>query len=438
MDKPAKSQRRKSWVIQCLAVDGGRLSAIAVCLFGLNLVLLAWTGPFVKQISIIHVLIAIIAGIQGLLAAVLYTLRGYSLRDAPAAVFLFYFLLIPGYSLWVGYPIQDIIRSTVPFLFFPIAYFSVVTWNSSQLRLAILFLTTLSVLISLEVIPFLIGKMTQTDAIYYRLTAYSANAHLPYYIAALAFVGGSINQRLLRVLVYSILLLAILFTKSKGQLGAALFVLISLSILRWRNIQGRWMFATDWKEFGSVVLIVSVMFFGVNFLSSTNIFQGGKIEWSKLFEMDVWTLGMERYSVENFQGETTRFRMLELEEATRLFLDNPVLGVGPGVKFEFESPITKQVVTQRYIHNAPFYFLATGGILGLAVYSLPLIVGMIIAIRKWTDDHIRRITVAITAILLYTLVSANFKSIQVNVLLGLLIGTLTALGESREAALKQK
>ena len=198
------------------------------------------------------------------------------------------------------------------------------------------------------------------------------------------------------------------------------------------------MFATDWKEFGSVVLIVSVMFFGVNFLSSTNIFQGGKIEWSKLFEMDVWTLGMERYSVENFQGETTRFRMLELEEATRLFLDNPVLGVGPGVKFEFESPITKQVVTQRYIHNAPFYFLATGGILGLAVYSLPLIVGMIIAIRKWTDDHIRRITVAITAILLYTLVSANFKSIQVNVLLGLLIGTLTALGESREAALKQK
>ena len=419
---------RKGGILQRFAVDESRLTTVAVGLFGLNLILLALAGPFVRKISTVHLLVATIAGVQGLLAVFLYARRGFFIRDAAVGVFLLYFLLVPGYSLWMGHPAGDIIRGIVPFLFFPLAYFSVVTWNWSQTRLVVLLFAILSVLISLEVVPFLLGKLTQKDP-YYRLTAYSDNAHLPYYIAALALVGGNINRRLFRVLAYSTLLLAILFTKSKGQVGEAFLVLVALSLLRWKYKKRRWPLASDWKEYGSVFVIVSVVFFGVNYLSNTNVFQDGKIEWGGLFDFSR-NLGLERYSVEGLKGLTTQHRMQEFREASKLFLENPVLGAGPGATFEFESPISNQVVTQRYIHNAPFYFLATGGVVGLAVSGLPLVVGMIMAGRAWKNDHARRITVAMFAILLYTLISANFKLIQFNVVLGLLIGALSVLNDT--------
>ena len=133
---------------------------------------------------------------------------------------------------------------------------------------------------------------------------------------------------------------------------------------------------------------------------------------------------LNRFQAASALGETTIQRIEELKQASEAFWGNPWLGDGAGRTFLVNSPVTGYLEYQRYIHNLPAYLLATGGVVGAVAYLcmlFPLFFGVRGSPRLIDAGAVK---LAIVAALLYCVVSATFKSIHLNVFLGILLACI--------------
>ncbi len=397
-----------------MAIDVRTLIAFLFCV---NLALLTISGPFVTKLSAVHILIAGGFLLQLAISVVVYLKHRPSLLTVDIAVLVFaaYMITMPMYSLLVGHSLNDVIRGTIPFLFLPAAYFSVVLLDWRRTRWVLTALFCVGVFVATLVIPFLILRSAGELESINRLTAYSDMAHLPALIISLALLKLVVRNVFFRFFLFGLLILALYETQSKGQLGIGLFVLLAVPwALGWRISMEN---GDMWEWAGYVLLSFLLL--------SILIFYGPSLDNNK--SIDNVGLVKNRYSVESLKGSTTLHRWVEIKKAYNIFSENMVIGAGPGVTFKFLSPVSGGVVEQRYIHNLIFYLLATGGVVGFVLYCAQFFFSLTLEISFQWKEAARYLYLAIAGALMYGMVSATYKSIHMNVFVGVLLGGISVL-----------
>lgn len=369
------------------------------------LLLLLISGPFISEMGPIHLVIAIVVAALLALVIALYVVDGLPLTDVDTSVFQFtvYLLLMSVYSAWIGHDLNDIIRGIIPFLFLPIAYFSIVSLNFRRALLVLRALFYVGVIVSLSVIPFLVLRSTGTLDDVSRLTAYSDMTHIPVILVSLVLMGLMTQRGWWKFALLILFLTALLATESRGQVAIGLMLLLAYPwIGGWGWYSGS-MNSSERRVYIALVMLMPILVIALG---------SGLIE---------------RFSLQNLMGDTTEHRLEEIRVAYRIFMENVLIGYGPGTIFAFVSPVTGSEVEQRYIHNILLYILATGGLLGVVMFGLPFYRSFQLKVPSNARMAARHIRASIVTILLYGLVSATYKSIHVNVMLGMLLGSVTVL-----------
>lgn len=147
-------------------------------------------------------------------------------------------------------------------------------------------------------------------------------------------------------------------------------------------------------------------------------------------------IGLDSNQVpQGIQDENLNARIEEYKKAFVIFLQNPILGAGFGVKHEMlfdmgHGYILKQEV--GYIHNWVLYFLMVGGVVGLLIYSSLLAYPFFNVFKTARSRGYLLIASTVAMLGCYGLFFAVFRLISFNVILALCWGYLLALNKSKD------
>ncbi len=355
------------------------------------LVALFLTGPFIGNgIKVVQLAIPLIAILWFFMISCMVQ-STVPRQTILYMILLTYFTVDLFYSLIVGNDHANAIRSVAPFMAFGIAGLSVSVVSNKDHRLLITGMLIYGILVGLTVIPFFfqsgMGQITTA-----RFTAYSENSHTPILLVALPLTFALVKQRIYQFFIITLLLLAVLLTKSKGQILVGIIVLgASMTCL------GKFRFSKKKFFYG----FLAVVFFGLM------IFVGSKKNG-----------GFSRLDLDHWMGATTFHRIAEIETGLSDFMTSPILGAGAGHLFDLYSPVSDSWEIQNYIHNIIVYMLAKHGVLGFIIFFLPVLRSLSLA--KYHERFGRAAAIGIISIISYGLVSASFKSFQANIFLGIL------------------
>ena len=290
------------------------------------------------------------------------------------------------YSIGLGNDPYETVRSVIPFIWYAGAGLVLLIASRRSQRYFMMAVLFYGLATAIQIVPFLLhyGSNALSSA---RFTSYSVNSHTPIILISIPLCFFLIKPRPARWASLLLLAAAIILTKSKGQIIISVF-LVPLSVLYLGDRTDRW---------GLVALAVALFFV----LLSVHQHQ---------------VMSSLRLSPSGFQGATTLHRLAEIKCSANVFMRYPLLGAGAGEMFSFYSPVTHTVVNQNYVHNIIAYLLSKHGLIGVALYLLPIVY----AFRRFNRGGIVSKTVALSVMgfLAYGLVSASFKSIQANIFLG--------------------
>ncbi|MFA6492784.1 MAG: O-antigen ligase family protein [Patescibacteria group bacterium] len=221
-----------------------------------------------------------------------------------------------------------------------------------------------------------------------------------------------LKQRWWLIALIILLLINFVLTVSRGGYAGLVVSLLVLGafflkkVLTWRNVL-----------IGAVAVVVVV--YGVSFALSkgeyraTNEFLGHV----KLQDLT--------------QGESIQGRLVTFERALRAYDQSPILGIGIGNYGPWAKnyPIVRPKTGWDIVNNEYIEILAETGILGLAAFSLVLVILIFrsfVAFKYAHDIFLKSVLIGLLAALAGILVQYNFMStlyiIHVWILIGILVG----------------
>lgn len=272
------------------------------------------------------------------------------LEPRVKAIALFAGLLFVGTLLaYSAYPSLAGLGQLKSFFFFPILwYFFVVSLLREQNVPRVLAHWRYMLLIAAAVALFsgLFGGFTYD----HRLRAWFDSPNL----LALFLLPGAVlwwsemllspQQRFKTIFFWGIMMFALIFTRSYGVLLAAL---VSSIVLLWISRGYRVSVLISWRKLWAILGVVLLVFVGTEIQTD---------KWTMLFS------GNERSSLES--------RIMIWKAATKMLMDQPVFGIGPG-RFQ-ETYLAYQMYYPPYLewavphpHNLWLAFWLSSGILGL-------------------------------------------------------------------------
>lgn len=380
-------------------------TSVAILLF-FSLVILGFSGPFIENLGIEHLIFSAFFLVSCVAGLPLLFVRSVTATDFWLFAGFVYLVLAIFLSKLLGNSFPAIIRSTIPFIFLPVTYFVVSSLTMKLRKRLLLAIFVFGVFVAFSGLGKIFWNWLN-GAGFMRLTAVSDNSHVPVLLISLAIIPCVVRSKRSVLFFTALLLVAILATQSKGQ------VLVAGLII------GKWVFDRDGGIFGLMDKRWRIVLAGIPLI----VLFGFAI----VLDLSV----LNRFQAASALGETTFQRIEELKQAWDAFLSSPWIGDGAGRTFFVNSPVTGYLERQRYIHNLPAYLLATGGILGVMAYSFMLF--PLFPKGRDSQGSIERgpVRLAIVAALLYCVVSATFKSIHLNVFLGVLLACLAPVAISR-------
>ena len=132
-------------------------------------------------------------------------------------------------------------------------------------------------------------------------------------------------------------------------------------------------------------------------------------------------------------------RLKEYQIAWSMFLDNPVLGAGFGVKhdIDFQTSDGRFIhETVAYVHNWAFYWLMAGGMIGFLIYSSVLFFPILFLSRLPNQKKIKTILIfSIILMCLYANFFAVFRLISFNLFLAFFSGITLLFWSKRNSLL---
>lgn len=152
----------------------------------------------------------------------------------------------------------------------------------------------------------------------------------------------------------------------------------------------------------------------------------GLVAWVELPALSVGGVPMGVYALRRLTDTgTIGERWTEILAALDVWKHSPVLGQGLGFRYESSGVLGYRGESVAYTHNAPAYFLMTGGVVGLLLYA-----GLYVApLRRLFDSRATVWQVAAVGALvclgLYSLTSGAFRLFQFNLILGITLMTAT-------------
>lgn len=208
----------------------------------------------------------------------------------------------------------------------------------------------------------------------------------------LHFVRGRLARRLCAIS-RAILLVAVIATVSRGMvLGVALGWLASLSVRSPRR--------------GAVVVVAGIL--GV--VAFATVLSDFGVQYLRFGQ----------------QG-TVDARVQEIEECLHVFAGSPIFGAGLGAEFLVHGHHVS------YVHNMLAYHLWKFGLLGSALFALPLFSLTRLALR--TPLHLRAtILSGAVSVLVYVITAASYKSYILVPMTGIVVGASLQLALPRRVA----
>lgn len=361
-----------------------------------------------------------------------------------AIPFLFIYALLPVCALvgddeskirWVGGSVATLIFLTAGYIVFYYFYHNmwqpywIVTTNGEEVRLS-----KEAALNNTEALGPMRDRITM-------LLAQATDTLLPVGMAAGFAVYTLARNRLgttIGVLMSILSISAILITFTRSMLLSALLVIFTFSFFIFffrKNLRAK-----------LIAGLVSLSAFGLVFILATGMQQVWFGRISLLFQSGASTASLFLQSgdstVANFSTkESADFnvtsRVEEYRIAWNMFLNNPALGNGLGVKHEMRWETTDGAsFTQlvAYIHNWPLYILMVGGLLVFSIYCLVLLGPILLRFTSlnfesthWTVIRTVALTMAV-----YGLFFAVFRLVSFNLLLAAIWGIIFAQSFARK------
>jgi len=353
-------------------------------------------SPFIEKVNIQVLLFGFTSLIIFILSPMLTIKYIVSKNNIQLNIFLFLTVINGVWSQINGNKIDDIIRSILPFLYLYLIYIA-----SSQLQykqFKHIFNTFVIVIYIISIYDFLFlflnGYLFDS---HYRITFDSIYSALPFNIIISLYIIIYMNSKW-KYLLLIIPFLIILQSQSKGLIGLTVLMLVFL-VLHFSK--------TKKVMFAKILLIIGLLLAVLLNIDSISILNRFTLVGS---EKDVTTLG----------------RLQEISQAMGYFLEHTILGNGAGTVFLhiFNDGTLEE---RRYTHNALFYFLAIGGApmalsyLYIFIRQIYLIIfSKINSLGKGSNDLLF-IGISLFIILSYSMVSATYKLIHTNIVVGLLL-----------------
>jgi len=351
-----------------------------------------------------------------LTALLLIRLPLLDIRGTIPLIWLLYLFFNVSIATKNNIPLGDVFRSIAPFVFYPITFMSVLLIGKHQaVGLVKFFLIVSLVLIGWSVVILIQnGIGLSAFATGYRLTFNDTFSALPISVCGLIFTFTFVKQKALTISLVFVFLLHILATKSKGL---ALLTILNIGALYLFYYQTNLSMFKAFKRGVFLILGLSIILY---------------------FARDFSLL--ERFMIIGTDSDvTTLGRIQEIMNAIEQFVQNPLMGVGNGYSFAHIG-LDGHLEYRRYTHSFIFYFLATTGIIGLILYLLVIIVPVKKALNYYSryknnvfvkneSKLIFVLALASINVNLYSMVSASYKLIHMNIMLGLFHGVIFTLCE---------
>lgn len=357
-----------------------------------NLLLASVYSPFIQEVTPVHVLSAVLTVFVVVLSfSNLILLRRVKYIEALFLLIAASYFVIGLMYYLNGVNSADLLRSYLPFIYLPAYAFLCFRLNAPNIIFLLKCIFFIGYAICLLVIPFFIELLVLKSLNFNRFTAYSDMSHTPIMIITIPLIYMLVPKY--KYVFLAVVVVALLATQSKGMIlfgGAAIFL---------SEMSGNRVGLNGVIRIGLLIVVLSIPFF---------VFKDTLVD---------------RFA--NITGNTSMHRVEEIIVASKYISANPWLGEGPGTVFRVKSATALGDGEQRYIHNVVIYMLATGGVVGLLLYMIPFY--CVHKNRRYTG---KIVYVAIVCSFLYLLVSATFKSIQTNMILGVLIGCCLSLNRA--------
>lgn len=396
-----------------------RLPGIQVVLVVTMLVLLAFIRETPGSITPPLAVFVALCGVSTLMALP----AGMDRRLLPfyLAILLFSgYLVVNGLiALLKGIDGMSVMRSVAPFLFLGIG---ALIGNSIRVRHARVvlgaFLLSAVVHCARGFVALASAGLGMSAIISgnYRLTYVFPDATLPYALIGAVLSVTVFSRRLTQIIFGTFFLTFVLLTKSKGMV---LSLLAAWVLVYWlMSAQGliRRKRRLAYASLGLAGIVIGAM------------------------NVDRIPL-LERFQLVGTSEDVTTFgRLQEIQNASEVFKENPVLGAGSGYQFEHFDLLggSPRYESRRYTHFSLMYALAIWGLVGASLYAFVLYVttvSPVLRLRKQLDAVQDRsmllracvLTSALVGLHMVGLTSATYKLIHVNFAAGLFSALLAKL-----------
>lgn len=319
--------------------------------------------------------------------------------------------------------ISQFVRGIVGFLFYFVFLAAATNLKPHQIRRLLVAILLLSALICGRTIVLFLEHMPPSTLLspgLHRATFFDPFAALPFSVIGFVLSRFLVLNRLLALIFMGFFIYLALLSQSKS------IILIALLALLWndQSFSGFSLKGGIWKKlriplFAFGVLLIAIFYADRTLILSRFLLIGT--------EYDVTTLG----------------RLQEIQNAWHAFLRSPILGQGLGYTFQHVSTLSAtfgETDLRRYTHNSIMFFLATTGIPGLILYLGAMLSPHTSALRMSSRltgmplQHRRLIsTLLLLSLVIFSagLMTAGYKLIHINIILGLVHGAIWRLLQPR-------